>query len=213
VRRRDLVAVVVEQGVQLAQAGGAVAAQDRPDGVSERPAGELSGLGVDGRDRRFADRWWPSALAVRHHGPQLRADEVCFAERLEPGGGDLVDVDLARGGGVQEVISSDLELEPDRAGQVGPSAVGGETSAGDRGHRAASVGAEVLAGGGGERLGEAVGGDRRVGRRVGVGAVWPSGACVVHGELPGRVGRAGADSTDTEVAGASTSAAHDAHPH
>jgi hypothetical protein len=112
----DLVAVVVQEGVQRAQAGGAVAPQDRPDGVAERPAGERSGLGVDGRDRGFADGGRPPPLAVGHHRPQLRSDEVCLAERLEPVGGDLVDVDLARRREVEEVVSTDLELEPDRSG-------------------------------------------------------------------------------------------------
>jgi hypothetical protein len=183
VRGGDLVAVVVEEGVQHAQAGGAVAPQDRPDGVSKGPARELPGLGVDGRDRGFADGRWPPSLAVGRHRPQLRADEVRLAERLEPRGGDQVDVDLARRCGVQELISADLELEPDRSGQPRPTAVGGEASAGDRRHRPVAVGAEVLAGCGAERLGQASRGDRRDGRRwgVGVGAVSPAGACVVHG--------------------------------
>ncbi|MBX3287236.1 MAG: hypothetical protein KF703_17945 [Actinobacteria bacterium] len=93
------------------EAGGAVVAEDGADGVSQRPAGDGAGVGVDGWDRRFAHGRRAAALATGHDRPELLPDGVGLVEGIEASGGDLVDLGLVGGGDVQELVSPELELE------------------------------------------------------------------------------------------------------
>ena len=186
VRRGDLVPVVVEQGVQGSQAGGAVSAQDRADRVPQGSTGELASVRVDGRDRGLTHRWRAPALSVGHDRPELRTQEVGLLEGPEASRGDLVDLRLARCRGVQELVAADLEPEAHRPRKAGPAPVGGEASARDRRHRAMVAGVAFPAGRAVQGLRESVGGDRRSGGRRRVATVRPGWAFKVHGKLPGR---------------------------
>ena len=128
--RVDLVAVVVEPGVEIAQGERAVLAEDRAAGGAEAAAGDGSGVGLGRGDGCLVDRWRSPALMAGIDGPELFASFVDGGEGVEAGSGELIDllVDLAEV--VEEIVAVGLEADALGAGQAGPAAVGPESSAG-----------------------------------------------------------------------------------
>lgn len=194
----DGVAVVVEQGVQGAEAELAVAAEDGTGGAAERSARQGTGVGVGRGEGWFADGGRAPALLVRDHGPQLFAQVVGAVERGQAAARDLEDLLLACGHVVDGLVALDLQLQATFSGQAGPPPVGVECSARDGRVRAGPV--PWSGGGCGQRLRQP--GPRRWPRcpgRLGArglvvvvgcaGFRRRSGVEVVHGVLPERWGR------------------------
>jgi len=71
VRRVDLVAVVVQHGVDGAKGAGAVAAKDAARCAAQGDARDRSGVGLDGREGKLADRRRTPSLLPGDDRPQL----------------------------------------------------------------------------------------------------------------------------------------------
>lgn len=119
----DLVAVVVEPGVQVREAQRAVALEDGQARSAQGSTRHGPGLGRNRRERGPSDRRGPPALAVRYQRPELVADDVHLAQCLESLAGGGVDGRLEPIGGVQQLVPPDLQRESAGCGQIGLPAV------------------------------------------------------------------------------------------
>jgi hypothetical protein len=172
---------VVQEGVERSEAELAVTAKDRSGGAPEGSAGHRTGVGLDRRERGFADRGRAPTLLAGYHGPQLFSQRVGALERLEAAAGDLEDLLFGGIDLVERLVTLDLQLEATVAWEARPSSVGVERSTGDRRVRGAAIQGAVRRGS--ERPGEVRG-------RRHAAAAW-SGRWVVvlvHVGAPGRWG-------------------------
>lgn len=120
----DLVAVVVDPGVEQGKREGAVPAQDRP---AQRPQAATTcwpGVGLRRREGRVLGIRWAAATEVTHDRPERITTFGQAAQGGDPTPGEVIDLGVKLGQIMTKLVSSNLEPNPMLPGRLDPATPG-----------------------------------------------------------------------------------------